>query len=206
MGRFLFLLASVFLLASCSTAPVRGDWSMREWPAEWSLRRAALQNLQGFELGGRLAVARGDSGGSAALRWQQRGEESTVEIEGPMGLAANRFRYRPGDEAAWRQLETQLGFALPAGSFRYWLLGVPDPASPAEEQVLADDPPAPERGDARTVLRSLQQSGWQIEFVDYAELSRAGLRLPARIEARSQDENGESIRVRVLIQRWARLP
>lgn len=199
----------IVLLGGCSAPLLREDLAALQWPTEWPERREALQKFERFELAGRLAIVRGESGGTAALRWQQRGEESTLEIEGPMGLAANRFRYRPGEEPgkenAWRDLEAQLGFALPAGSLRYWLLGVPDPRSPATE--LQDDPQQddPQQGTS-AVLRGLEQSGWRLEFVDYAELAPAGLRLPTRIEARSVDARGEPIRVRVLIQRWARLP
>lgn len=214
MPRFAFpslaTLLVIALLGGCSALLLREDFAALQLPTEWTARREALQKFERFELAGRLAIVRGESGGSAALRWQQRGEESTLEIQGPMGLAANRFRYRPGEEHAWRELEAQLGFALPAGSLRYWLLGVPDPRVPATEQHAPEQQDDSRQDDSRQgampVLRGLEQSGWQLEFVDYAALSPAGLRLPARIEARSVDARGEPIRVRVLIQRWSRLP
>lgn len=196
--RYPLLLAATGLLVSCSSTPLRDSNWARQWPADWAQRdwaqrSATLQAFERFDVAGRMAIARGESGASATLRWQQRGDESTLELEGPLGLAANRFRYRPGEESAWRTLEEQLGFALPAASLRYWLLGVADPRAPAAEQLSSEDLP---------VLRSLEQAAWQLEFSQYAPIGDSGLRLPTRIEARHLDAAGEWIRVRLVIQRW----
>jgi outer membrane lipoprotein LolB len=87
-------------------------------------------------------------------------------------------------EAARSELVTRLGFEPPLGSLRYWVLGVPDPAEPAQQSL-----------DAQQRLVSLQQGGWQIDYGGY--MSVAGEWLPAKLTLQR-----EGVRVRVVIDGW----
>jgi outer membrane lipoprotein LolB len=78
-----------------------------------------------------------------------------------------------------------LGFDAPLTSLRYWILGVPDPSSPAAEVI-----------DVERRLASLQQSGWQIEYTDYAVVK--GEWLPGRMTLLRDD-----VRVRLIVDHWA---
>jgi outer membrane lipoprotein LolB len=86
-------------------------------------------------------------------------------------------------QAAWDELQARLGATLPAGSMRFWMLGIP---APGEHRWLE---PAAE-GE-----QTLEQDGWQINYQRYANDS--GARVPVRIRATSGDT-----RVRIVIDRW----
>lgn len=186
------------LLAACATVP---EPSPVATPAalDWPQRRAQLQQRAGFTLKGRLAVAAGDEGFSAGLRWQQRDRDGLIELDGPFGVGGLRLQVRgealelttsrgerlDGD-AARGELERRLGFALPLASLRYWVRGVPDPAAAADERV---DPEAPR-------LVGLAQGGWTVDYAAYVEDPTAGA-LPRRLSAVR-----EGTRLRLVIEAW----
>lgn len=181
-------------VASCRTVPVRQP----EGPAQsWETRRPQLQARDRFELKGRVAVAAGSEGFNARLRWSQDGKESHMSLDGPLGAGGVQVTsdgsnvsvvtsngQRLDNDAARTELVTRLGFDPPISSLRYWILGVPDPATPAQESL-----------DAQQRLATLQQSGWQIEYPDY--MSVAGEWLPARLTL----QRGR-VRLRVIVDGW----
>ncbi len=187
-------------LAGCVT-PLRPVAVLPGFPPDvgWPERRAVLQRLAGFSLRGRIAVAAGDAGFSASLRWVQAGSRGELEFDGPLGIGGLRVVARDGDltltnargqrldgAAARADLERQLGFELPLASLRYWVLGVPDPAVGVDEERLSPDAPR---------LEALGQAGWQVAYRAYAG-DAAGL--PRRIDA----VRGLA-RLRLLVEQWA---
>ena len=91
-----------------------------------------------------------------------------VTMDGTALSVVNAHGERLDSDAARAELKTRLGFDVPLASLRYWILGVPDPASPADEVV-----------DVEKRLTSLQQGGWQIEYADYVVVQ--GEWLPGRM-------------------------
>src|SRR5262252_8212869 len=82
MLRKLLVATFVVALASCRTVPVRQP------PAQaqiWETRRPQLQALERFELKGRVAVATGNDGFNARLRWTQDGNQTHMSLDGPLG-------------------------------------------------------------------------------------------------------------------------
>ncbi len=185
------------LLAACASlpAPAPSTVPMSDWPQ----RRAALQRSPEFALKGRLAVAVGEDGFSAGLRWRQRDRDALIELDGPFGVGGLRLQTR-GDtlelttsrgerldgEAARAELERRLGFELPLESLRYWVRGVPDPARLAEERLAAEAPR----------LAGLAQDGWVVDYTAYVEDAASGS-LPRRLNA----VRGGT-RLRLLIEDW----
>lgn len=157
-----------------------------ELPVDWGARRSVLQSWPGFELRGRVAVARGDEGFSGALRWTQTGARARLEVDGPLGVGGARYDLDPA-EADGAALERAIGAPVPVASLRYWLLGVPDPASVAEESLDAGS----------TRLASLRQAGWSVAYTRYAPVPATRLELPQLIEV-----SREGLRVRLLIEGW----
>lgn len=189
-------------LAGCASlgTPVPIPGSVTAVPPDWPARRAWLQHEAGFDLRGRVAVAAGDEGFSAGLRWRQRDTEARIELDGPFGVGGLRLLARGEDlqlttargerldgEAARAELERRLGFALPLAALRFWVRGVPDPAAPASE-TLAPDAPR---------LAALEQLGWRIDYPAYADAPGAALALPRRLTAAR-----ESTRLRMVIESW----
>ncbi len=189
------LAISLLLIAGCATAPVK---TSGEVPAQaWDTRRAELQQRDSFELKGRLAVASGKEGFNARLRWEQQGANSSLALDGPMGVGGVRISSNGSDlevlnsrgqrldsEAARAEIETRLGFEPPLASLRYWVLGVPNPSMPAEETL-----------DSQQRLERLVQDGWDIEYMSYAAFD--GNWLPVRMTLRRND-----VRVRVFVDGW----
>ena len=183
---------AALLLSGCLAVPVR--------PPEaepWSIRRAELQARDQFELRGRVAVAAGTEGFNARLRWEQAGPRSQVAVDGPLGVGGMRMAAdgttltvvtargeQLDSEAARAEIVARLGFEPPLESLRYWILGVPDPARPAEEVL-----------DPQQRLASLRQDGWQIEYGQYLAVN--GQWLPGRITMQRGD-----VRVRLVIDQW----
>jgi outer membrane lipoprotein LolB len=188
----LAVLALAAVLCGCRTVP--------EPPAaaqSWEARRAALQGRDHFQIKGRVAVAAGQEGFTASVRWAQNGTQSQLALDGPLGVGGlrvtsdgttlilvNAHGERLDSEAARAELKTRLGFDAPLASLRFWILGVPDPSSPAVEVV-----------DVARRLTSLQQSDWQIEYADYVVVK--GEWLPGRMTLRRAD-----VRLRLIVDHW----
>lgn len=187
------LLAALLLgLVGCPTVPQRLP------PTQpWEERRTELQTLDRFELRGRVAVAAGEEGFNARLRWQQEGAQTAVALDGPLGVGGVQVTSdgeefvvvtsrgeRFDREGAAEALQSRLGFEPPLGSLRYWLLGVPDPSAPAREVL-----------DEAQRLASLEQHGWQITYGQYAPVE--GRWMPQRVTLQR-----EGVRVRVIVDQW----
>ncbi|MGH8210010.1 MAG: lipoprotein insertase outer membrane protein LolB [Steroidobacteraceae bacterium] len=183
------------VFAGCRTVPVpRGASAVSQL---WDVTRQQLQARDYFELKGRVAVATGKDGFSAALRWTQQGPRSQVSLAGPLGAGGLQITAN-GDtlsivtsqgehldsDAARAELGSRLGFDPPLSSLRYWILGVPDPATPAKEAL-----------NPQQQLQSLQQDGWQIDYSAY--MPNGSGWLPARMTLQRA-----GVRVRLVVDRW----
>ena len=161
---------------------------------------ADLRELQRWQANGRIGVASRDNGGSGSFTWEQRGDRAEVQIRGPVGIGSVQLevagdtanpdltlRTGKGDtlesQAAWDELEARLGASLPAGSLRFWMLGV---AAPGEHRWLEP---------ADSGEQTLEQDGWRIDYQRYSD--EPGAHVPIRIRA----VNGET-RVRIVVDRW----
>ena len=186
---------AVAIIAGCRTVPVQPPATSSQ---PWDVTRPQLQGDDHFELKGRVAVAAGKDGFSASLRWVQTGTRAQVSLEGPLGAGAvqitsdgdslsilNSHGDHLDSDAARADLQARLGFDPPLGSLRYWILGVPDPATPAKETV---DP-------QQQRLQSLRQDGWQVDYSSY--MPNGSRWLPSRLTVQRQ-----GVRVRVVVDGW----
>jgi outer membrane lipoprotein LolB len=186
------LLVLALALAGCKTLPPAPPEN-----APWDIRKAALQSRDKFDLKGRIGVAVGQEGFNAKLRWQQRGKESQLALDGPLGVGGVRITSNGNSlkvlnsrgeqldsEAAKQEIESKLGFEPPIASLRYWVLGVPDPGTPADE--ILDDTKR---------LATLKQDGWQIDYTAYANVR--GQSLPSKATL-----TREGVRVRLFVDNW----
>ena len=156
-----------------------------------------LQQREQFELKGRVAVAAGQEGFNARLRWVQKGESSQLSLDGPLGVGGaqvalddeklsvrNSRGETLSDSAARSELTARLGFDPPLHSLRYWVQGVPDPGAPASETL-----------DDQQRLATLEQDGWRIQYSDYRPAGDGSL--PQKFTLQK-----EGVRVRMLIDTW----
>ncbi|SDV48214.1 lipoprotein insertase outer membrane protein LolB [Chitinasiproducens palmae] len=124
--------------------------------------------------------------------WRETGDAVRVELRNPFGstLAVidsdeagatltlpNREPQRAADVEGLMQ--RALGFALPVSGLRYWLAAQPAPGTA----------PSGVRRDAQGRLSHLDQDGWSIDYLGYAEptasgdAARAGANGPAQAAA-----------------------
>lgn len=138
-----------------------------------------------FELSGRIAVSYRDDAGSASIAWRHGRSGDEMLLTTPFGQGIARL-VRAGDEItlttqdgrefraadAESLTEQVLGFRLPLLGLADWVRG----------RATSKPAPAPtrERRDAAGRLTVLEQSGWRISYLDYADglPSRLSLTFP----------------------------
>jgi len=194
MYRLLLILCSTWVavwLAACATT--RQVAAPPVAVAAWDQRAADLQRLASWQLGGRAAVAFGTQGWQASLDWRQSGDAAEVHLSGPLGIGAMVLKRTPEglslngappSDAVMAQLQDRLGFELPLDHLRYWLLGVPDPASAFEIK----------RNDQDRAVQ-LTQDQWTIDYDRYMPVD--GDMLPAHLVM-----SREGVRVRIVVDHW----
>ncbi len=178
--------AAIALLLTACVAPVSRN--------QGSERPVELATLSQWRATGRMAVAADGSGGSGSFDWQQQGNQTRIQIQGPLGVGGMKLFIeddavqleasdgrRLESQAAWTELEARLGAPVPARNLRYWMLGLPAPG--------------PAQWRSQSVPRTLEQDGWVIVYD--RSIEQAGAQLPTRLTATS----GTS-RVRLVIDQW----
>jgi outer membrane lipoprotein LolB len=142
-------------------------------------------------------VAAGTQGWQASLDWRQNESSSELHLAGPLGIGAQvitrtpkgiSVNGAPPSDSTLAQLQDRLGFSLPIDDLRFWLLGVPNPASAFELT----------RNDQDRALH-LTQSDWSIDYDRYTP--SADDVLPTRIVLTRED-----VRVRIIVDHWNLLP
>jgi outer membrane lipoprotein LolB len=160
----------------------------------WEQRIGDLQRGHSWQLDGRAAVAVGTQGWQATLNWRQAELYAEVHLSGPFGVGALALKQGPDglslngappSTAVLAQVQDKLGFELPLDHLRFWLLGVPDPAAPAD--VMRN-------GEGRA--QQLTQSGWSVVYDRYQAVS--GDVLPAHLVL-----SRDAVRIRIAIDQWA---
>jgi outer membrane lipoprotein LolB len=197
--RLVPCLALALWLAGCQTVPkpVAPSAAPAQVIAEWPARRAQLQARRQFTAQGRIGVVAGSDGFNGRLRWVQDGTRSSVSLDGPLGVSGVRIVNDAGaltlttpsgealdSQAAHDELVRRMGFEPPLASLRFWLQGVPDPASPSTEM-------ANEQG----YLGSLVQSDWTVTFGAYMQTADGAL--PQKLTV-----TRGTVRVRLVLDSW----
>jgi outer membrane lipoprotein LolB len=193
------LLAAVLWLTACQTVPKASTPTVAPATvvAGWPARRLQLQARLQFTAQGRIGVVAGADGFNGHLRWVQDGTRCTVSLDGPLGVAGVRVVADGGaltvtnpsgealdSQAAHDTLVRRLGFEPPLDSLRYWIQGVPDPAT------LSTETP-----NAQGYLGTLAQSGWTVTFSDYMPTPDGAL-------PRKMTLARDTVRVKLVIEAW----
>lgn len=178
------------LLALSGCATVEKPVSREEVMAEAS-------RLPAFNLEGRVGVRHNDRGFSGNLKWRHAPQFDEVFLLSPLGQGVAEIRSRPGkvtlttsEPAVYEATDVEsltaevLGWRLPLAGLTYWIMGAPAPGSVATLER-----------DAAGRIVHLIQDGWQIDFLEYAEVS--GRSLPRKFLVRYGD-----LELKLFIQQW----
>jgi len=165
--------------------------------SDWESRQKILVGVDEWEFAGRIGVSAGEEGFNGQLRWRQDGVVFRARINGPLGVGTvfiNGDRReitvtdRDGVVTELHDAEVELrqmyGWTIPVASLRFWALGIPDPASPAETEFGEDGQ-----------LSTLRQQDWEVEFTQYRE--GGGQLMPRRLTAVNND-----VKVILVIDNW----
>lgn len=131
-----------------------------------------------FQLSGRIAVRYDDQGSSGNVSWRHRAAGDEMLITSPLGQGVARIERADGmvtvtaaDQRVYRAHDAEslteqvLGFRVPLAGLSDWVRARPAPG------------PARQTRDERGRLSELEQDGWHIYYLAYAD----GDGLPARM-------------------------
>lgn len=192
-ARYITIALSLLAIAGCATQ--RGV-DLPEL-SDWETRTRILAGMADWEFRGRIGVSAGNEGFNGKLRYAQNDNDFRLVVSGPLGFGSIRIEGdsqrvtvtdKDGEETVLQDPEFDLramyGWTIPVTSLRYWALGIPDPAVPADTEFNEDGQ-----------LASLRQGSWHIEIAQYRD--GGGQSMPRRLTAVSGDN-----KVRLLIDNW----
>ena len=190
---FTCLLGASLLMTSCA------DLGKQPPSApNWNQHVEQLSALRRWNASGKLAIRTETQSQSAALNWQQDGDNTHILLTGPLGLGATSIdsdRYslqvsRDGDTKVFdissaTASEATIGWDLPLQDLPFWIRGLPSPKTPIEAQIFQQN-----------LLQQLQQQGWTITYENYALFDH--FTLPTRVTIERNDT-----RARLIIRNWS---
>ncbi|MWV17802.1 lipoprotein localization protein LolB [Pseudomonas sp. L-22-4S-12] len=197
MLRQFIAIALLALLGGCTSFTSREAIEGQGNAAQWKAHKTQISALDAWQINGKVGIRAPKDSGSGTLFWLQRQDYYDIRLSGPLGRGAARLTGRPGAillevanqgryeaESPEALLEEQLGWRLPVSHLLWWVRGLPAPDSRSRVTL-----------DANSQLARLEQDGWQVEYLSYAEQN--GYSLPQRIKL-----HGENLDVTLVIKDW----
>lgn len=197
MLRQFIAIALLALLGGCTSFTSREAIEGQGNAAQWKAHKTQISALDAWQINGKVGIRAPKDSGSGTLFWLQRQDYYDIRLSGPLGRGAARLTGRPGAillevanqgryeaESPEALLEEQLGWRLPVSHLLWWVRGLPAPDSKSRVTL-----------DANSQLARLEQDGWQVEYLSYAEQN--GYSLPERIKL-----HGENLDVTLVIKDW----
>ncbi|MDO3386070.1 lipoprotein insertase outer membrane protein LolB [Gilvimarinus sp. SDUM040013] len=170
---------------------------------DYSEQLPRLQQLDNWQLEGKLGIRLPDDNGSARLSWRQHGSEFHLSLAGPLGTgrvviegSEQQVTLTQSGEPPLiaRDAETLLyqatGWQLPVGLLSYWVRGVPAPDHAVDQQSYT----------AAGALEQFQQAGWTLQIKRHQWVD--GLLLPGYVRAERPVNTDDGIRVVLAIHQW----
>ncbi len=198
---FSFLLMTGFMLlmlASCAT--VKEQVVTQHEPADWQADQQKRQQINTWEIRGRLGIQTENDGGTLDIIWKQAEQDFTIRLIAPFGAGnylvqgdngITEIRYPDGRIEMVNNIDdvfsSILKVNLPVNAVRDWVRGMPS------RTLSLDEISWNERG----LLHTLKQSGWNVEMKKYAGKK---ILLPHAIYL-SRDDN-EELDIRLVLRRW----
>lgn len=197
--RSIALLSLILLLTGCGLFATKQDQDIIEQGNTklWQQHKSKIAELTTWQIDGKVGIRSSKDSGSATLFWLQQLDYYDIRLSGPLGRGATRIIGKPGDvtieiagqgrfSAATPEelLEQQIGWSLPVSHLVWWVKGLPAPNSQSRITL-----------DAHSRLQKLQQDGWTIDYLEYAD--KGGYWLPERIKAYNSD-----LQVTLVAKQW----
>ncbi|VAW51486.1 hypothetical protein MNBD_GAMMA05-2082 [hydrothermal vent metagenome] len=200
MIRFLsFPVTIAFVcLALVSCATVKEQVSTE--PASWGGELVKRQQLNTWEMRGRLGVQTDVTGGSMDIIWKNDGDNFSIRLIAPLGAGSYlvqgdksqaEIRFPNGSTKTIKNIDdvfsSMLEVDLPASAVKDWIRGIPSKTLPVE-QISWD-----EKGH----LNRVKQSSWNVEMVRYT-----GDKMPMPHKIYLSREGEAELDMRLVIRQW----
>lgn len=156
-----------------------------------------IEAIQEFSMQARIGVQTDGKGFSGGLSWQHNEANDDIILYSPLGGQVASIRKSPtkvtledangksiSAENAELLTQTALGWRLPLSGLADWSLGRPNNSDVKDISW-----------DERGFLSTLKQDGWDIQYLNYAEIN--GHYLPSKILLKS-----EKINLKLLVEKW----
>lgn len=164
------------LLIACTSMPPPAVEN-----SSWVVHRDQLQQLDSWQLRGRVNVRYDEESHTPRIQWQQQQQDYNIRLWGTFNAGNTTIDGSPG----FVTMETdgnvltasspedlileQLGYELPVSYLEYWIKGLPAPTSSAELSF-----------NALNQLSRMYQDGWTISYTDLRQYG--AITLPRRVE------------------------
>lgn len=198
----LILLVPVLLLGACSRLsdiPVTNESYQ-----VWARRQQALEKIDAWEINARTAIFVKDEVNQIGISWVRDRDRFVVMIQAPFGQGVFRVESNattdlsaaiklsmPDGQIYYGQTAESLlsrlfGWSMPLSSLKSWIKGLPQQAETYTYDLYADGR-----------LKSLQQDGWSINYLDYFTEEGAEQGLPKKMYLKHKD-----LALKIVIDRW----
>ena len=163
----------------------------------WQRRQQQLQQLQNWDMQGRVAIETAQDNWTASVTWKNETEHYQMRFMAPLSQGTFELNGTPGHvqlRTPEKTLEApdphalmqeNLGWSLPVYGMRYWVLGLPAPKHETQEL----------RVDEVGHLVDLRQDGWRISVLRYQKVG--GLELPEKMYFQN-----DPVKIRLVIGEW----
>lgn len=158
---------------------------------------AANQQLQQWQLRGKIGIRQSNEAHSAYLNWRQCGDQFDIRLTGPFGQGAahlvgnkNSATLMRGEQILIKAsspeqlLDHQLGWSIPVSRLLFWIRGIPDPDVPFF-------------GISNPI--GFKQSNWQLSYPK--TLTADSYTLPAKAVAKQS-----ALTVTLVLKQWDLTP
>ena len=190
------------VLVSCATVtqPTEKEPAVVRQPATWPVEKEKRQQIDIWEIRGRLGLQTDKTGGTMDIIWKQAGDDFTIRLIAPLGAGSYmiqgekdfaEIRFPNGEKQVVDNIDdifaSALEVDLPASAVKDWVRGLPARALPVEQIEWND----------RGLIKRVKQSGWNVEMTKYSGVK---ISLPHNIYVSRDDD--EALDVRLILRQW----
>jgi outer membrane lipoprotein LolB len=185
-----------FTLASCATVKQQ----IKVEPASWTAEQHKRQQIETWEIRGRLGIQTEFTGGSLDVIWKNDGNDFSIRLIAPMG-AGNylvqgdenqaEIRFPNGSTKIINNIDnvfsSMLEVDLPTSAVKDWIRGIPSKTLPVEQISW----------DKKGHLNRIKQAGWSVEMTKYS-----GDKVPMPHNIYLSRDGESELDMRLILRQW----
>lgn len=200
MHRPLFFLSALTLVFSMLVSCASVKEQVVTEPANWGAELQKRQQINSWEIRGRLGIQTENEGGTLDIIWKQDKQDYSIRLLAPLGAGnyhilgddlSAEIRYPDGNKKRIHDINgvfrSALDVDLPADAVKDWLRGLPARGLTIESITWNE----------QGLLNTISQSGWNVELKQYAGNT---IQMPHAIYL-SRSDNTE-LDIRLLLRQW----